>query len=224
MSNAIDPLSLPFAEGAEATPVARPTNVARSLFHVGSGFLSLTLIRLLPGRGWLLAIAGAIALWAWSMEFGRRRSPTLNARLMRAFGPVAHAHERHHTNSSTWYVTALALMAAFAPLRAAELAVLVLGLADPAAGLIGRRFGRTRLTANRSLEGSLAFVVVGFAASFAWLVATGASAPSALWVALVAGLSGAVAELASSRRFDDNFSIPVSVAAAVGATLTLIVA
>lgn len=218
----MDPLSLPFAEGAEATPITRPTNVVRSLFHVGSGFLSLALIRLLPGRGWLLAIAGAFALWAWSMEFGRRRSPALNARLMRAFGPVAHAHERHHTNSSTWYVTALALMAAFTPLRAAELAVLVLGLADPAAGLIGRRFGRTRLTANRSLEGSLAFVVVGFAASFAWLVATGANAQSALWVALIAGVSGAVAEVASSRHFDDNFSIPVSVAAAVGATLTLI--
>ncbi len=217
----VAPLSLPFHEGAEATSVSRPTNIARSVFHVCAGLVSLGLIRVLPGRGWLFALAVAFAVFAWTCEVLRRRSPEVNARLMRVFGPVAHAHERHRTNSSTWYVTALALMAAFAPMRAAELGVLVLGFADPAAGVIGRRFGRTRIRANRSLEGSLAFVAVAFAVSLGWLQLTGFEASSAFWLAIVAAFIGALAELASSNRFDDNFAIPVSVAAAVGLTLSL---
>ena len=108
------------------------------------------------------------------------------------------------------------LIAALAPMRGAELAVLVLGLADPAAGVVGRRFGRIQLSANRTLEGTLAFVVVGALASLIWLLATGAAPVQALIVALVAGTAGALAELGSSRRFDDNFSIPVAVALATG--------
>jgi dolichol kinase len=217
----VSPVLLPFEEGAISTPVTRPQNLVRSAFHVSAGLLSLTLIRVLPGRAWLFAAAGSIAAWAWSMEIGRRRSPTLNAKLMRAFGAVAHAHESYRTNSSTWYVTALALMAAFAPLRGAELAVLVLGFGDPAAGAIGRRFGRTRISADRSLEGSLAFVFVAFGVSFAWLTLTGASSGAALGLAAIASISGALAEIASSRRFDDNFSIPVTVATSVGVAVAL---
>ncbi len=222
MSKVDLPAALPF-EDALSTPISRPTNLARTGLHVTAGALSLALIRLLPGRGWLFAVAAAFAAWAWSMEFGRRRSPVLNAKLMRFFGPVAHLHERHQTNSSTWYVTALALLAALAPLRAAELGVLVLGIADPAAGAVGRRFGRVRIGAERTLEGSLAFFVVGGLGAFAWLVATGAAPASAVWLAVIAATSGAIAEVVSSRRFDDNFAIPVSVAAVVASVLVVFV-
>jgi dolichol kinase len=218
-SKAESPVAISFAEGALTTPIVRPTNVARTTLHMAAGAVCLALIRLLPGRGWLFAAAAAFAVAAWSMELGRRHSPVVNARLMRFFGPVAHAHERHHTNSSTWYVTALALLAAFAPLRAAELGVLVLGIADPAAGVVGRRFGRVRIGAGRTLEGTLAFVTVGGVFALAWLVLTGVAPTPALWLALIAAGTGAVAEVASSRRFDDNFAIPVSVAAVVGVVL-----
>lgn len=210
---------LPFQEGASATPLSRPENLARSAFHVSAGLVSLTLIRLLPSRGWLIAAAGAFALFAWTAETIRRRSPSANAKLMRFFGPVAHPHERHHTNSSTWYVTALTLLATLAPLPAAELAVLVLGFADPAAGAVGRRFGRTKIAEGRTLEGSVAFVVVGGAVSLVWLSITGVPLVRALVLGVVAGIAGALAEIASSKRFDDNFTIPVAVAALVSAAL-----
>lgn len=220
MSKAAGPLSLSFHEGADSTLVARPTNIARSVFHVSAGLVSLGLIRALPSRTWLIGFAASFAVFAWTSEFLRRRSPEINGRLMRLFGSVAHAHERHRTNSSTFYVTALLLMAVLSPLKSAELAVLVLGFADPAAGVIGRRFGRTRLSANRSLEGSLAFLFVAFAVSFAWLLLTGGQTSSAFWLATVAAVTGAIAELVSSHRFDDNFAIPVSVAAVAGVALT----
>jgi dolichol kinase len=204
--------------GAPAhSAAARPANTTRSLFHVASGALSLALIRLLPGRTWLIAVSLTIAIAAWTMEAVRRRSPEANDRLMRLFGPIAHPQERYRVNSSTWYVTALLILATFFPLRAAELGVVVLGLADPAAGLIGRRFGRTRLRAGRSLEGMLAFVVVGTLSALAALIAFHELPwSSRITLALVAAVAGAVAELVSTR-FDDNFTIPLTVTVAASA-------
>jgi dolichol kinase len=223
MQSLESPLSAELAPLASAPPPptvapSRPTNYARNLFHVACGTVAFTSINLLPGRSWLLAIAGSFAGWAWSMEILRRQSPRLNDRLMRAFGKVAHPHEWYRVNSATWYATALVILALGAPLPAAAVAVLVLALGDPAAAIVGKRIGRVRLVANRSLEGTLAFVVVGTAAA---LVALSVTNPVTLplgprlLVALSAGVAGALTELFSGK-LDDNFTIPVAVATAAG--------
>jgi dolichol kinase len=216
LADLVGEAATPVALAAPARPV-RATNYARSVFHVGSALFALVMLRIVPGRSWLIALSAAIAVSGWTMELARRQSPAVNARLMAFFAPVAHPHERHGVNSATYYVTALFLLALFAPLRATEVGVAVLGLADPAAGLIGRRFGRTRLRANRSLEGTLGFAVVGVLTAGAWLgLVHGVALPGLAILAAVAGVSGALVELASTR-LDDNFTIPVAVAAAVAA-------
>lgn len=194
--------------------VQRPTNVARTLFHVGSGVLALTLLRVLPSREWLIGAAAAFAGFAWTCELLRRRSAAVNERLMRFFGPVAHAHEWHEVNSATWYATALILMSLVVPLHAAEVGVIVLAIADPAAGIFGRRFGRRRLASGRSLEGSVAFAVAGFLAAWVWMTAAGTYGPSRVLVAGVAGVVGAVVELLVSR-VDDNLAIPLATSVAI---------
>lgn len=195
--------------------VARPTNVRRSLFHVLSGAFALALIRFLPSRAWLAGAALAFALFCWTCEVARRISPKVNARLMRFFAPIARAEEHYRVNSSTWYGTALFLLAAFAPMRAAEIGVIVLAIADPFAGLVGRRFGRTPLLAGRSLEGSLGFLAAGGLAALGWLaVFSGLAGSQMVMLAFAAAAVGAVAEVVS-MRFDDNFTIPVASAAAV---------
>ena len=194
--------------------VARPANYTRSIFHVASGATSLALMQLLPGRSWLIGVSLSIATVAWTLEALRRRSPALNELLMRLLGSIAHAHERYRVNSSTWYVTALVILAAFFPLRDAEIGVVVLGLADPAAGFIGRRFGRTRLRAGRSLEGTLTFALVGALGALAMLsVFYPLPWSSRLLLAGAGAVVGAVAELVSTR-FDDNFTIPLTAALA----------
>lgn len=193
----------------------RPSNYVRSSFHVACGAVAISMIRLMPTRNWLIAAAALFAIAAWSMETARRFSSKANDRMMRFFGPVAHAEERHRVNSSTWYVTALLLLAAFAPARASEVGVLILALADPAAGFIGRRFGRTALRANRSLEGTLTFLVTAAAAAFAWLSLTsGLPMSSVVLLAFGGATVGALAELWSTR-LDDNFTIPIAAATAV---------
>jgi len=209
----------PAAElGRPAARVHRPANVARTLFHVASGVVALSFLRVMPSRAWLVGAAAAFATFAWTCEVLRRRSAAVNERLMRFFGPVAHAHEWHQVNSATWYATALVLMALFVPLQAAEVGVVVLAVADPMAGFFGRRFGRRRLASGRSFEGAAAFVAAGSLAAFAWMKAAGTYEASRLGLAVLAGVVGAAVELFVSR-VDDNLAIPVvtSLAVAVAA-------
>lgn len=201
-------------EVAPITPAVprRPENYARSFFHVLSAAAALLMLRLVPHREWLVLLSGSLALVAWSLETLRRIHPPANTYLMRFFSRIAHHEETHKVNSSTWYLTALVGLALFAPLRSAELGVVVLGLGDPAAGFIGRRIGRTKIRKNRSLEGTLGFFAVGMAAAFALLLAFH-SLPlaSMLAIAALASAAGALIELATIH-LDDNFTIPVTVA------------
>ncbi|MFZ5444195.1 MAG: diacylglycerol/polyprenol kinase family protein [Myxococcota bacterium] len=204
-------------------PNLRPTNYARSLFHVASATFAVFAIEWLASPGILLGIAVAWAAFAWTCEISRRLDPRINTLLMKFFGPVAHEHEAHRVNSATWYATALVLLALTRSTTLCVAGVAVLGVGDPMAALVGRRFGRIRLLHGRSLEGTLAFVLAGSLATFGLLVlfhgAMGVGA--ALVLALAAGIAGAIAELVS-LRVDDNFSIPLSAGAGVALMATLL--
>jgi dolichol kinase len=194
-------------------PTLRPTNYARSLAHASIGvFLVYIVEEVLTARQrWLVPLCFATSFWL--MEAARHYTDTGRRFLLWLFGPIAHPHERYRVNSSTWFGSALVIIGAlYAPLHCA-LALAILGVADPAAGLIGRRFGKTKLVAERSLEGTFAFVVAGVMASLIVM---------AIWhgnlgmghrfaIAFGAALFGGVAEL-FSNRVDDNLSIPVSAA------------
>lgn len=197
-----------------AATKARPSNLARSFFHALSGLSAVAAIAALRERRWLIAIAAAWSLFAWTSELLRRRYRGANLRLMRVLGPIAHPHEWHKVNSATWFCSGLLALSILAPLRAAALGCVVLALGDPAAALVGRRFGRTRLVNGRSLEGTLTFAAVGTLASLAVFPLLPGAPTSTLAVALTAGAVGAATELLS-RRVDDNLSIPVVTATAV---------
>ncbi len=205
-------------------PSLRPTNYRRNAFHVFCGTTVLLLVELVLTPSTMLMVAGAFAVLAWGMETSRRYSATANRFLMWLFGPVAHPHEAHRINSSTWYTTALLIVALMGNMTAAAMAVIVLGLGDPAAAIIGRRFGRTKLINGRSLEGSLAFIAAGGLAAFIVLQVFHGELTlfASVAVALAAATAGAVAELVS-RKIDDNLSIPLATAAATIGALSLVI-
>lgn len=194
-----------------AAHAPRPTNIARTAFHAGSAAVAITAVLALPSRGWLVAIPAAFAVYAWSMEAARRVSPRVNDALMRFYAPIAHPQERHHVNSATWFATALVILALFATRPAMMAGCAILGVADPIAGIVGRRLGRHRLRNGRSLEGALGFFVAGtVAAALALGVASAANPEPVLAVAAGCALVGALTELLSFR-LDDNLTIPLVV-------------
>lgn len=195
----------------------RPENRSRSLLHVAGAFFALLMLQRLDPVG-IRILAGGLFVSAWTMEVARRRIPAVNRLLMSMLQAFAHPHEHYRVNSSTWYATALLGLAFLTTPMTCALAVMVLGIGDPMAAVIGRRFGRTKLASGRSLEGSLAFVISGTLGAWGMLaVCYPAEAPmAALALAMGASLAGALAELLV-RRIDDNLAIPL--AAAAGAVL-----
>lgn len=202
-------------------PSVRPTNYWRSGLHVGGAVLAVLFVEYAPWTA-VIVIPAILATFFWFLEIMRRVSPKWNDFLMQLTDKINHPHERYRVNSSTWFTTALFLLALTHEPIAGVAAVLVLGFGDPVAGLIGRRWGRTKLVNGRSLEGTLAFAAVSFVAVFAmfglWHGDT--AYELALAVCVVASIAGALTEL-FSRRIDDNFAIPLVVGASVWVTLAL---
>ncbi len=85
-------------------------------------------------------------------------------------------------------------------LAVANAAILILLFGDSASTLAGKRWGKIKLPfqENKTLEGSLAFLVVGF---------MGALTQLPLVPALLGALSGALTEAYSP--IDDNLTVPV---------------
>jgi len=223
LTPAYEQLALVLRAEAVHVPSLRPTNYLRSLVHVGFSFFAFGVIQFLATPAWMVGIAGAFLVYAWSVETLRRRNPGFNDRVMKMYGPIAHDHERHRVNSATWYTTALFLLSLTGSHLVCSIAVLVLGVGDPAAAVVGRRFGKTKLINGRSLEGSLAFVAVATVVCGATLLAfrDDVTLASAFTLAAIGAVAGAIAELVS-RRIDDNFTIPLAAGLAAWAGILLL--
>jgi dolichol kinase len=202
-------------------PSLRPTNYKRNVFHLANAGMAVALI-LIMSQTALLWTVSSVFVWAWCTEGARRVWPKVNTVIMAAFAPFAHPHEAWRINSATWYTTALLLLALTGDPLLQLMAVVVLGVADPMAAIIGRRFGRTKLLNGRSLEGSTAFFISGTLGGVAVLMLFGHfTIGAAVAVASCAALPAAMAELLS-RRVDDNFTIPLTAAAGAWAGLQLL--
>lgn len=189
-------------------PELRPTNYRRSLVHAVMALATLALLYLLPSSEYAIAASGIVVLMAWTAEFLRRRSEGVNDLLMKWFAPIAHPHEWRRVNSATWYCTTVFLLALLRDPAVASISLMVLGLGDPAAALVGRRWGKHQIVHGRSIEGSLALMVVGtaFAVAASLVFAPQWSFSMRIGVCSAAAVGGAIAELVS-LRIDDNLSI-----------------
>ncbi len=204
-------------------PSIRPTNYARNVLHIASAIGVMALLEFLDNPSLVLGVAAVATFCAWTTELARRFSPRVNGLVMKVFNPVAHPHEVQRVNSATWYTTALLLLAATQSTLLCVTGVVVLGIGDPIAALVGRRFGKIKLLHGRSLEGTVAFAVSATVATFLayWAFHSTLGLGMALGLAAAASVAGALAEL-FSLRVDDNFSIPLSAAAGVVVMTTLL--
>lgn len=203
-------------------PVLKPKNYWRNIFHVGNGLMSGMLYTHWPDQKFMLLIAYSYTGSMVLLEILRRIHPKINAFLVNiVFGAIARPIEAHRINAATWYGAAIILIVHLFPPAACICAVLILGVGDPAAALIGRRYGHIKLRGRKSLEGTLGFVGVAFVVTAIFLLVThnpaiqrvtpAATALAAMALAAVGAVAGALTE-AFSDKIEDNFSIPVVVA------------
>lgn len=201
----------------------RPDNHLRAFFHAGAGLAAAVAYQWLFNDTLAWIAAGIWLAFSWSLEISRRFSDRWNDTLMRAFRGIAREHERYRVNSATWFGTALAILLLTAPGFPALLGLIAVSVGDPAAAIIGRRFGKTRLRSGRSLEGTLAFIGVSTAVALPWalLLRPELTAGAAVLATGVGVTVGALAELFADR-VDDNLAIPVTSAWSAALALALL--
>jgi dolichol kinase len=202
--------SLPAPTAPSAT--RNDLQLGRRAFHFLNGFSTATAYALLFTHEQVIHIFGTIACIVYVLdririaypEVVERRVPVVNRLLVRAEEQVREA-------AMTPYAIAVLLTILTVPKPAALVAIYTLGIADPLAAIVGIRFGRRKITTNRSLEGSTAF----FAATL--VVAAGVLTWGTEGSALaVTGSALTIAVLASAcellpLRIDDNMTIPLFV-------------
>ena len=199
---------------------ARPQNLKRSAFHALWGLFAVFLaVRYLSAHE-LTLVSGAFTLIAWCLEGLKRSGVWGEALFEHLFGAITHASERDKINSATWYCSAVWVSTLLFEPLAITLSVLCLAVGDPMAGVIGRRYGRTKLLKGRSLEGTLSFVISATLASSALLSLTPHNIESAWSVALSCAVASAFAELLSGDWLDDNLTIPLIGASAASWALS----
>lgn len=168
------------------------------------------------GKPTALALLVPSAALGLAADVWRAYSPGFNRFIRRLFGPLMRGTELPpvgtgvRVNGATCVLIGAALTTWIFPLHVAVPVFAMFMIADAAAALVGRRFGRTPwLDGPRTVEGSFAFVAAGCVVmAFFPALPTG--------VSLAAVLTAAAAE-AAPLPVNDNIRVPLAGCAVVAA-------
>ncbi len=183
----------------------------RRAFHATSGVV-LALGPMLAGLdSTTTAVAlGVLTGLLFVVDVVRLRSQRWNRWFFRLLPLLASPREAAGIASSTWYALSAALVWGLLPGAPAVAGLLVLGLADPAASVVGRIWGRRRL-GKGTYEGTFTFAgvaLVVLSVVVGWPLALPVAACAAAAEVLPLGL-------------DDNLTVPTATAGAVWAMTPL---
>lgn len=202
------------ANAKELPGSLRPRNYTRNIFHVANALVGAGLYEWVLDRTGCLIVLGTMLAFYLGSELMRRVAPARHAKFLDGpFRAITRPRERYQVPAAVWYTVAIFLITAFAEQTVAQLAVLVVGLGDPAASILGRRFGKRRIFGRKTWVGALSFVAAATLACTVFLFALRPlSLGHALALALAGACAGALAELLSDDRVDDNLTVPLTAA------------
>jgi glycerol-3-phosphate acyltransferase PlsY len=201
-------------DAADALPTAtrRDLQLGRRAFHMINGVSTATAYALFFTHQQVVHVFGTIACLVYVLDRVRiaypevlaRRAPWVNRLLVRA-------EEQVRESAMTPYAIAVLLTILSVPKPAALIAIYTLAIADPAAAIVGITWGRRKLGADRSLEGSAAFFGATLVIAIAVLASLDAAPlPIVVAMSLVIAVAAAACELLP-LRIDDNMTIPLFV-------------
>lgn len=210
-------------------PRSRGDELPRMVVHLVWGTaLALAYLAGVP-RAWVIgamaaALAVLTAMEAVRLTYRTRPESDPMGFIARTYARLGRRFMRTHERRGDW-VAALASVSGYLLVLiafdkpTAIAGILAASLGDPAARLVGRRFGTVKLVRHKSLQGTLALGLV------AWLAAR---ALGFAWPAALGGAAGAaLADYASAFRpldigLDDNFTAPVAASLGIWAVTGLL--
>jgi dolichol kinase len=186
----------------------------RKLGHMfcGLSFLYFVIFSGLP-KTFIWTLVTAFLVWGFSLETIRHLNPRVNDWVCRVFKPVMREREKRAINSGIFYMLSMLLIYFIFPLNVAILTMLFIAVGDTAAGVVGVKWGRHKISKDVSWEGALAcFITCAFMALIAhqylfdgFILSGGFKL---FFFCVVSGLIGAFAE-SSLKNWDDNLVMPI---------------
>ena len=189
--------------------------LGRKSFHVVGVVLPIGYVVLGPAvmRPFLLGLTAFVLLadvlrlrWGFARRVYRA-----------AFARWSRGAEEHGLTGASMFVLAQTVAALIFPPCIAAVAMVFGVLGDPAAGLVGKRYGQYHWRPGKSLRGSVACLLVSFiggtvcAGVHGSLAHLGVRAPEPLgwWVILPGAVAATLAE-GMSGRISDNLTVPLA--------------
>ncbi len=164
------------------------------------------------GRTWALSLLVPLTIVAVGADVARARSPRFSQMILSIFGWMMRPRERSSLegrtvlNGATWVLLAATLLTALFPVDLGAPAFAAFMVADAAAAIVGVGIGRLHwFGTRRTVEGSLAFVIVALLCLLAFTHISAAAAATA-------AVTGAAVEV-PDWRLNDNVVVPVVMAA-----------
>ena len=176
--------------------------VYRKIVHISSSGIAILIWyfgkdAMLP---WVIAVAILFPILDWL----RKYIPLLKKLYFILFGIITRPYEHQVLSGASWVFMGAGFTAYLFNEKVAVIALLIMSLSDSAAALIGIQYGTTRLF-NKSLEGTLAFLIITYLIIFLLSSAS-------LMLLLIVSITATAIELLSTPKFNDNILIPVATA------------
>lgn len=184
--------------------------IGRKLIHLVA--LVIPFGMWLLGRDVALAVLIPLSVVALAADILRTRSVAVNRFIHTVFGFLMRREELPPVggpvviNGATWVLLSALLVTVLFPLNVAVLAITTFMIADAAAAIVGRMWGRLNWPrSKRTLEGSAAFFVVA-------LVILASFTELPLHLLMLVAVVGTIVEV-TPRILNDNVRVPLALAA-----------
>ncbi len=151
----------------------------------------------------------AVMLIAVPLDMIRVRAPRWNRVFIKLFRPIMRDSEVQRLAGTSALITGVSILVWAFPREVVILSLAFLGWADPIASYIGIKYGRRKIFKHKSFEGCAAAFFVCFVFSLFFLIFTYGFQFSFIFISLLAGLVGALAEGIPIANVDDNLSMPL---------------
>ncbi len=176
----------------------------RRVFHAATG-LTLAFFFFWMGKEKGTVLVGSLLAFTVFVEILRLQFAGLNRVLVGLVGPMLKEAEVRHPTGVGYLLGGVLICLLLFQREVTLASVVILSVGDPAAALIGQRWGRTRI-GKKSLEGTIGFFV---SAMMAGIFLQGFWPGLSLVTFSMGALAGAVVELLP-LSVDDNLLLPLT--------------
>lgn len=185
-------------------------HLSRKAWHVGTGLFALYAFYYLEIPLDQMAKFGiSFALIAFSFEFLRLKNNSINSFFLKVGSRLLRQDETDKISGLPYYAMGAGLSLLLFPKHIALISIFFLIFADPFSSIMGILFGKNKILPNKSLEGCLSCWLICYLICHLYLKSMGIVGLNAFVFSFIAGFMGAISELVSFTKVDDNLSIPL---------------